>query len=508
MTAERTFRKSIRNKIFFVSLLPVIALVVVATINSRHLDSLGRSAELIMSRNYGSIKAAQKARQAMEDNRTKVTRFLFEKDPKVLADLPTATLEEALLACRQHIAETGEQRLVENLLATFESYRETLARLSTPAPEAHIEEFFNLTQLLATELNQLVELNELGMERAEQETRELGQRAQRHSLFFLLGTIVWIVLLNYALSFQVARPIRALARQLAATRQGGERYPSMPVLSDDETGLLTEEFNRLFKNLAAYDRHNAAILAAEREKVRHAEEAKTRFIADLSHQLKTPMTSLVMGVNLLHEKRDRLSAERVAILLDTARDDCSRLAQLINELVDISRLEGVIKPAVRERLNVADLIRESLKPLRQHAEEKGVELVIAIAPDLPPLQLDSMRFPWVITNLVSNAIRHTRAGGQVELAVERKDGWVHFSCRDNGCGIEPHNLPRIFERYTQFSEREKLGTVGLGLAIVKEVIEHHGGDITAESSPGQGTLFTFWIPESGEESHAARPDHR
>lgn len=508
MTTDNVFRKSIRNKIFLVSLLPVIALVVVATINYRHLNSLGRSAELIMSRNYASIKAAQKARQALEDNHNRVLRFVFEKDRGALASLSSTALEEALESCRQHIAEAGEKRLVDNLLLTQDRYRANLEGLSTFDQQAQIEEFFRLTVRLTTDLNALVDLNELGMERAEQETRDLGQRAQRHSLFFLVGTIAWILLLNYAMAFQVARPIRALARQLAATRQGGERYPSMPVQSRDETGLLTEEFNRLFKNLAAYDQHNAAILAAEKAKVRHAEEAKTRFIADLSHQLKTPMTSLIMGVNLLHEKRHRLSAERVAILLDTAREDCHRLAQLINELVDISRLEGMVKPVVRERLDVAELVRESVRPLRQHAEEKGVELTIDLAPRLPPLLLDSMRFPWVITNLLSNALRHTKPGGQVTLTVERRDGAVWFSCRDDGCGIAPGDLPRIFERYTQFSEREKLGTVGLGLAIVKEVIEQHGGDISAESRPGQGTVFTFWIPETLEKSDATRSADR
>lgn len=505
MTTSGFFRKSIRTKIFSVSLLPVLAMVVVATINYRYLDSLGQSAELIMSRNYASIKAAQKARQALEDNSAKVMRVIFQKVAVDLGNLSATNLAEALRTCRQHVAEYGEQQLVENLLTTLVHYQANLGQLSSLAPQPQIEEFFRLTLLLTTDLNSLVELNELGMERAERETRELGKRAQRHSLFFLFGTIIWIILLNYGLAFQVARPIRALARQLAATRQGGERYPCMPVQSSDETGLLTEEFNRLFKNLAAYDQHNATILAAEKEKVRYAEEAKTRFIADLSHQLKTPMTSLIMGINLLFEKRDRLSAERIAILIDTARDDCNRLAQLINELVDISRLEGMIKPLVRERVDIAALVRESLKPLRQHAEEKGVRLHIDISPHLPPtLFLDSMRFPWVITNLVSNGLRHTKSGGRIDLKIERRDGSVYFSCRDNGCGIDPLHLPRIFDRFTQFSEREKLGTIGLGLAIVKEVIEQHGGNIIAESCPGQGTVFTFWIPESLEATDATR----
>jgi signal transduction histidine kinase len=265
---------------------------------------------------------------------------------------------------------------------------------------------------------------------------------------------------------------------------------------------LTEEFNCLFKSLADYDHHNAAILAAEKLKVHQTEEAKTRFIADLSHQLKTPMTSLAMSVGLLHERRERLSAERTAVLLETAKDDCGRLVNLINELVDIARLEAMIKPAVLEKLDVTKLIRECLKPLEKQAEEKGIRLILQIEPDLPPITLDSLRFPWVLTNLVGNALRYTESGGLVTITVQHRQGRFYFQCIDDGCGIDPQYLPRIFDRYTQFSERGKIGTIGLGLAIVKEIIERHGGDITAQSRPGHGATFSFWVPEQQEKINA------
>jgi signal transduction histidine kinase len=101
----------------------------------------------------------------------------------------------------------------------------------------------------------------------------------------------------------------------------------------------------------------------------------------------------------------------------------------------------------------------------------------------------------VLTNLVGNALRYTEKGGEITIKVERRQGSFYFQCSDTGCGIDPQHLTRIFDRYSQFSEREKLGTIGLGLAIVKEIIEQHGGDISAQSRPGQGTAFTFWIPE-------------
>lgn len=501
MKPELSIRRPIRHKIFAVSLLPVLALLMVAVINYRYLNALGQSAERIMSRNYASIKAAQQARQILEENRNRVLNFMFRHEAQTLENLEQDALAEALTVCRAHVAESGENRIVDHLFEMYSHYGRIIRQENSAFPA---EEFLHLTSRLEDNLNALVDINEQGMERAEKETRTLADQAQSHSLLFLLAIIALIILLSYHLSSRVAQPIRLLALSLAATRGGGERYPYLPVRSNDEIGLLTDEFNRLFKSLADYDQHNAAILAAEKLKVRQAEEAKSRFIADLSHQLKTPMTSLAMSVNLLHEKRDRLSPEHIAVLLETAREDCGRLASLLNELVDIARLEAMIKPGVREKADVARLVQECCKPLAKDAEGKGIRLHLDIPPDLPPIALDSQRFPWIFTNLVSNALRYTERGGEIRIRIERRQGFFYFHCSDDGCGIDPQNLPRIFDRYTQFSAREKTGTIGLGLAIAKEIVEQHGGGITVVSQPGRGTTFTFWIPEHLEAIDAAR----
>jgi signal transduction histidine kinase len=271
------------------------------------------------------------------------------------------------------------------------------------------------------------------------------------------------------------------------------------VTSYDEIGFLTSEFNRLFERLEVYDQLSADKLTAEKLKVRHAEEAKAQFVADLSHQLKTPMTSLSMSVGMIADKLDRLSEEKRLKLLQTAREDCLRLSALINELVDIAKLDVSLKPRPKELLDINTVVNECLKPLTNQAKERKIHLQIDIEDDLPSLGIDSFRFPWVITNLVGNAIRYTDQGGIVTLKVNRQGGRFYFRCIDTGTGIEAKFLPKIFDRFTQFSEREKSGAIGLGLAIVKEIIEQHGGDITVESKLGRGTTFTFWIPAVGGE---------
>ena len=497
MQAALSIRGTIRNKIFAVSLLPVLALVAVGAINYRSLNSLGYSAERIMSRNYESIRAAQQLRWALEENRNQVLNFILRNAQGEANLLNNRFLFTPLATLNQHIAESGENRLIELLAEDLKRYDSLTKEITGIEAKRAMEECLDLTTRIVTHLDDLVELNERGMERAELETRRLAEKAQRQSIILILATIALILLLSYGFSSYVARPIRELALRLADSSRGGERYPVLPLKGEDEITLLTAEFNRLFRSLAEYDRHNADILAAEKTKVRQAEEAKARFIADLSHQLKTPMTSLGMSVSLLWEKKASLSSERVSVLLDTAKDDCHRLASLINELMDIVRLEAMSKPALYGRLDVASLVHECLRPLHKQAEEKEVRLILDLQPDLPLLSLDSLRFPWVLTNLVGNALRYTGKGGEITIRVERRDNRFYFQCHDNGCGIAPQNLSKIFERYTQLPGGDT-GSAGLGLAIVKEIIERHGGGIVVASRPGEGTTFNFWIPEQLE----------
>jgi len=165
------------------------------------------------------------------------------------------------------------------------------------------------------------------------------------------------------------------------------------------------------------------------------------------------------------------------------------------------------RPRPKETLDVAVVIKECLAPLVKQAEQKGVALQIEVPEGLPKLTIDSFRFPWVITNLVGNALRYTEGDGGIQLNVSQSGSRFYFNCSDSGSGIAPEYLPHIFDRFTQFSERGKSGTIGLGLAIVKDIIEQHGGDIRVESSLGKGTTFTFWIPVEEGEIYEKNIDH-
>lgn len=502
--SEQTVRYPIRFKIFLVCLIPTAALLAAAVLNSQYLCALGASAEQILSQNYKSIRAAQEARKSLEQMRN----ALLEKAPAGdLPDIPAtalATLADNLQVCRENITEAGERELIAQLFAGHDRYLPLVDSLKGATGgwdgNRRLADFLVLTAEMVDLIDKLVTLNEEAMERAEQRTRQLARRAQRNAAILFGVVIAAILALSYFLAYRIAKPLMTLAHTLATTREGSGVYPTVEAISNDEIGFLTEAFNRLFTRLEIHDRYRDDILAAEKEKVRRGEEATGKFMANISHQLKTPMTSLAMGVSMLHERGKDLRDETRDKLIATAHDDCTRLAALINELVDASRLEALARPRPKETLDAGVMIRECLAPLQKQAEAKGVALDIDIAAGLRWVTIDSFRFPWVITNLVGNALRYTDRGGRIRIKAYRRGMRCCFECHDTGSGIDPAYLPHIFDRYTQFSERGKSGTIGLGLAIVKDIIEQHGGDIQVHSRPGEGTSFTFWIPGEREVS--------
>lgn len=495
-------RNSIKTKIFCVIITPSLILFFVICLDYSYLNSLGRSAELILSKNYKSIQAAQQIRQYIEERQDVVLTSLFLNKKMRQWDITSdQKILKLLRSCKDNITEPGEEQIIESLFDRYERYDYLYDRLLNymktdveMTPDQLKYDFITLGASLKSGLDDLVLTNEKAMEAAERDTKQVAKDALWYSLSLLVFAILFTLVFSYILASKMSRPLTNLAQSLSNIKEGSGNYPRFSITTQDEIGFLSAEFNRLFERLEAYDKLSENKLMAERMKVIRAEEAKARFIADLSHQLKTPMTSLSMSIGILVEKAKGLIGEKYERLLGTAKEDCSRLSSLISELVDIARYDAMPKPTTKEVLRIEGIVRQCLKPLSIQAEEKGVTLEEEFDPTLPTIAIDPLKFPWVITNLVGNAIRYTDRGGRVTLRVKKHRNQCHFQCIDTGIGIEKKYLRKIFDRFTQFSEWENRGTIGLGLAIVKEIVEQHGGDIKVKSKLNEGTTFTFWIP--------------
>jgi two-component system, NtrC family, sensor histidine kinase KinB len=227
--------------------------------------------------------------------------------------------------------------------------------------------------------------------------------------------------------------------------------------------------------------------------MQHEDEMKRGMISTVSHQLKTPLTSIRMALHLLLEEKVGTLTEKQVELLLAAREDSDRLHNILNNLLDISRIEsGKIK---MEFLSISphNLQVEALEPFWRASHDQGITLSIDVPAELPEVWADPTRIYYVIGNLLSNALRYTPAGGKITFSAQEQEKEVRFSVTDTGKGIPRPYLPRIFEQFFRVPGQEKESGAGLGLAIVKEIIEAHGGTVGVESQEGQGSTFTFTL---------------
>jgi NtrC-family two-component system sensor histidine kinase KinB len=221
------------------------------------------------------------------------------------------------------------------------------------------------------------------------------------------------------------------------------------------------------------------------------DEIKKDLFSTISHQLKTPLTSIRMALHLLLEENVGSLNEKQADLLVSARDETERLNGIIEDLLDIRRLEsGNVKLSLAA-VSLCNLVEEAAGPFFRQAQDRGIRLEIDLAADLPDVRADRSRILYVFANLLSNAIKYSPVGSVVRLTAKLEGGKVRLSVVDTGRGIPKKYQKRIFEKFFRVPGQNAEGGVGLGLSIAKEIITAHHGQITFSSAEGQGTTFTF-----------------
>lgn len=225
--------------------------------------------------------------------------------------------------------------------------------------------------------------------------------------------------------------------------------------------------------------------------LREIDRLKSEFIATASHELRTPLTSVQMGVHLLLEKAAGELTDKQTEVLQACREDCERLDKLMQDLLDLSKIEaGESRPQLVS-VPAHDLIAKSVEELRLQVETNGLELRVDAPVDLPSVVVDRSQIERVVSNLIINAIRYTRHG-EIKVSAERRGAYVAVSVCDTGSGIPTEYLPHIFDKFVQVPGAPT-GGAGLGLAISKSIVESHGGQISVQSEVGRGTTFTFTL---------------
>jgi two-component system, OmpR family, phosphate regulon sensor histidine kinase PhoR len=232
------------------------------------------------------------------------------------------------------------------------------------------------------------------------------------------------------------------------------------------------------------------IIVQDLSQIRRLETVRREFVSNISHELRTPLASLRAIADTLRDGAldDPPAAAR---FLDRMDAEIDALTQMVEELMELSRIESGRVPMRLAPVTVADVVRPAIERLRPQAERVDIVLHVDIGDDMPMVLGDLMRLNQVVTNLLHNAIKFTLPGGLIAVRTEHTADMVTICVEDTGIGIAPDVLPRIFERFYKADRARSEGGTGLGLAIAKHIVQSHGGEIWAESVEGQGSTFCF-----------------
>jgi signal transduction histidine kinase len=271
----------------------------------------------------------------------------------------------------------------------------------------------------------------------------------------------------------MTKPLRDMA-QAARKMETGDYSQRVVTGSADEVGQLAQAFNRM---------------SAELEQL---ERLRRDLVANVSHELKTPISALRAHLENLLDGVEQADPETLQVMLAQSE----RLGRLVDQLLDLSRLESGDVPLQREAVALAPLVSEVLSEIEVSRADHRVDVRGEVPADLPTIFADRERLHQVLFNLLDNAVRYTPSGGRVTVTADRHNGSVDVHVADTGSGIGAEHLPRVFERFYRVdpARSQKDGGTGIGLAIARSVVEAHGGRIWAESEPGEGSVFTFELP--------------
>jgi signal transduction histidine kinase len=300
------------------------------------------------------------------------------------------------------------------------------------------------------------------------------QRTNRALLFGGLGAVGAALLVAVFLSRTLTKPLREVT---AATRAvaDGDLDQQVPVRTNDELGDLAASFNRMSDQLA------------------RAQALREQMTADIAHELRTPISIILGHADAIQDGVMPPSDETFNIIYDEAK----RLERMVEELRTLSRADSGELELRCARVSLAELVHGVAAAHRPGMAQQGVNLETEISPGLPDIYIDFDRMTQVLGNLLANALRHTPGGGVVTISASETRDRVQIRVEDTGPGIQPEDLGHLFDRFYRGdkSRQRASGGSGLGLAIAKSIVEIHGGNIRAESTPGEGSAFIIELPQ-------------
>ena len=309
------------------------------------------------------------------------------------------------------------------------------------------------------------------------------KRLQMLTIYTAVGGIILAALLSLFFSRFLSKPLVKM-NKAALAMASGDYQQRIDIETNDEIGLLSNSLNTL-----------ASRLQEKISQLVQQEQIRREFVTNVAHDIKTPLAVMqgfteAMIDGLVKTENDREK------YLQNILEEINSLKRLVNEVLDLKRMEEGKFDFDKEPCDMRDIIDRVQRKITQLAAEKDLQMEISVDKKVPAVNCNSDRMERVLINLIANAIRHTPKGGKISIVVTAKANQVHLRISDTGEGIAPEDLPMIWERFYKGdkSRTRTQGGTGLGLAIVKRIVEGHGGQINVESKLKEGTTFNIVLP--------------
>ena len=327
----------------------------------------------------------------------------------------------------------------------------------------------------------------LGGEQYDNVAQMIGHSYILDTTLFMLSIALITALLGGLLVFsRLTRRLRALADAMRQYAEGGGNQGlwsgfARKQQAGDEIDLLAQQFNEM-----------ATRINAQIDELKRMDGQRREMVANVSHDLRTPLTTMRGYLETLLLKNTELQPEEQRRYLETALSHSKRLGKLVEELFELARLDSCEAVVYAEAFSMSELVQDVTQKFELRAQQKKIRLRADLKPDIPPVYGDIAMMQRVLENLLENSLRYTPEGGNIDINVDVDSGRVVVQVSDTGKGIQEEDVDRIFERYYQpDSQRQSDESAGLGLAIVKRILELHGSMIRVRSKRNHGTTFSF-----------------
>ncbi len=467
----------------------VLALGVLGGWSARTLSQMSAVSGRIIAENYDSVVAAQDMKESLERQDSAAVFELMGEHERARRQLTVhrARFDAAFDKAAANITEPGEAELIDVIRRGRDDYYrrfDAVLALSGARTARYFSELEPPFNALREACDRLLRVNQEAMRRKADEASRVARRWLMITVALSIGLMTLGIGVQISLSRAIVEPVRRLTdatEQIAA----GHFETTVPVTSHDEVGVLAAGFNRMAESIR--ELRQADYLNVSR--------LKSEFIASASRELREPLTSVQLAIHAALEESAGPLTVRQREVVEAARDDAALLDRLVSEMLDLARLDAGTAPPVMMPVRPSALVGAALDTIRLRAESRGVQLVVDVPPDLPPVPLDRVQISHVVGELALNALDATPAGGTITVSATEVGDRLAITVADTGTGIPAEDLTRIFDPFTRGADRPGTGT-GLGLPIARRIVEAHGGQLVVDSTVGHGSRFTVTLPLS------------